>query len=359
MRKSLLLLLTLRFLTSTASAQNVFFFPQLGDGTVADIVLKTTLIFVNLGAETTVKVQFFSTGDNPAPMSVTLGNLGTKAEFDITLPRGGSVSFQTPGTGALQVGYAKVTTASSSVGGTAVFTRLTPTGVVLYEAGVPMSKTLRDITVFVDSIADKDTGLALVNTGTATADITINLYDKEFNKIATTPVSLSPPLPPGAHRARFVNEIFNAFPNVAAQAREMEGTMTIQSNQPLAAVTLRTNDPGRPFPQSVPALTTFPVIEGRSDSGLAGSFSLLASGDAVVFLDLDPQKSPVIGAIYRLYEADSLVREVVRGNESGGTWAEVISIPRSTSRGTRVTRVQVQLIHPGSRLGATFDLKSL
>jgi hypothetical protein len=46
----------------------------------------------------------------------------------------------------------------------------------------------------------------------------------------------------------------------------MEGILVVESDQPLAAVTVRQNDdPVREFPFEVPILTTFPVIPGAPE----------------------------------------------------------------------------------------------
>jgi hypothetical protein len=69
-------------------------------------------------------------------------------------------------------------------------------------------------------------------------------------------------LPPESHLARFVHQIFED-PSVKARSQEMEGILVIESDQPLAAVTVRQNDdPAKSFPEEVPILTTFPVIPG-------------------------------------------------------------------------------------------------
>ncbi len=50
--------------------------------------------------------------------------------------------------------------------------------------------------------------------------------------------------------------------------------VTVASDIPLAALTLRQNDnPSLGFPQDVPTLTTFPVISGRADSSLQAALA--------------------------------------------------------------------------------------
>ena len=201
-------------------------------------------------------------------MSLTLGELGTSSLFEFELAKGESVSLQTPGQGSLQVGYARVMS-GDGVGGVVVFQRTELTsGVSLYEAGVPASTRLTEFSIFVDSLGIRDTGFALVYppaeggsspTQGVDADVVVRLYDKEFNLIGEETLA---PLAPGSHMAKFVYELFDD-PQVKAQAKEMEGILVVESDQPLVAVTVRQNDdPMKDFPQEVPMLTTFPVIPG-------------------------------------------------------------------------------------------------
>ena len=111
----------------------------------------------------------------------------------------------------------------------------------------------------VDSIGVRDTGLALLNPpGSGTATITLRLYDQSFNLIDDETLSLAG----GNHLPQFIKEFFREV----EQASEMQGSLTVSSDVPLVAVTLRQNDdPGIAFPSEVPTLATFPVIPGRSD----------------------------------------------------------------------------------------------
>jgi hypothetical protein len=247
-----------------------FFFPQFADGAVGNLQFQSTLILVNTGEDTSVQVELFSTPDGD-PMTLTLGELGTDSVFDLELGEGESVSLQTPGQDSIQVGYARVL-AGEGVGGVVVFQRTDlTTGVSLYEAGVPASKELTKFSLFVDSLGVRDTGFALVyppqDSGSSPAEtddatVTVTLYDKQFNFIAEKTLD---PLSPGSHMAKFVYELFDD-PEVKAQAREMEGILAVESDQPLVAVTVRQNDaPGKEFPQEVPILTTFPVIPGTPE----------------------------------------------------------------------------------------------
>ena len=353
MRKASLLLFSVFLFTVGARAQTVFYFPHLGDGTFTPLNIKfqTGLVFVNTGDDTNVQVEFFLS--DGSAWELTLGDLGTNSVFNIPLLRGQSVSLETPGTANLQSGYAKVT-AGPGVGGTAVFIGSdADTGTLRYEAGVPASTPLTDFSLFVDSLGTRDTGLAFVNTGNAPTIATLSLYDTqfqsigdvaggEFNLLATTPV----PLLPGNNSAQFVHKFLD---DVADQAKEMQGSLTVGSEQPLAAVTLR---------QDIDAntLTTFPVVMGRADEQIqVASFSLLSSGDLVVRFELTPGELSVRGAIYRLYAGKTLIDELVRNIDSFGLVTEVIPMP-PTERQTHVDQVEIQLIYQGGHISRAITI---
>ncbi len=249
------------------------YFAQVGDGGAGDILLQTSGTFVNTGSEDEIRLHFYNS--DSTPMNLDLGGLGSGPEYDITLPLGNSVAFQSSGqgdldVGGLLVGYARIE-ASASVGGTLVFTRRDrPSGVVLYEAGMPATGTLLDFTVPVDSGGSRDTGLAIVNApetampeaeSFTTAHVTLRLYDSSFTLEFETTIVLAD----GEHRAGYPRDFFPALQGPPFPA--LQGTITVSSDKPLSVVTLRQTDaPGVEFPDEVPTLTTFPVLPGRADA---------------------------------------------------------------------------------------------
>ncbi|MGH9339253.1 MAG: choice-of-anchor V domain-containing protein [Acidobacteriota bacterium] len=246
--------------------QITFFLAQIADALVeaSALAFSTEFDFNNTGPDTPLKIEFFDSGGNP--LELTLGDLGTASVFDLELARGETLSLETPATEeGVRFGYARITTAAG-VGTTAVFRRfhLTPSGrILLTEAGVPASTSGTDFSLLLDSLGAKDTGVALVNSGDSTAGIIVRLYDQDFQLLGTSTIQLQP----GEHLASFVWEIFRdaGLNEVAAQAQEMKGAATFQSDQPLDGVTLRQNDAGLGFPAEVPTLTTFPLTPGRAD----------------------------------------------------------------------------------------------
>ena len=173
-------------------------------------------------------------GANNAPPS------SPSSIFSIPLGRGAAASFQTKGTGDLVVVYAKVT-AGQGVGGTALFTR-SDGGILVYEAGVPAARPISEFSIFLDSRGKRDTGLAIVfppqlsgeddAAQVVTASVTLRVYSKALDFVADTTFTLEP----GAHRSRFIWEFFEEEnPDLATQLRAMEGVVTVESDQPLAA----------------------------------------------------------------------------------------------------------------------------
>ena len=101
-----------------------------------------------------------------------------------------------------------------------------------------------------------------MNTGAANAQVTFRLYTEYFILVATRTLdSMIGNFRPGDHFARYATEI---FPEIRASGLE-KAVITVESTQPLAAVTLRQHDhPGLVFPAEVNLVTVFPVLTGRA-----------------------------------------------------------------------------------------------
>jgi beta-glucanase (GH16 family) len=246
------------FLLSFAvvQAQDARFFPQVGYGTIGSLGLRTTIVLANTGLPAEAVLDFFA-GDGQ-PLEVELTSLGKATSFTVPLVPGQTVTLETPGAGEPTIGYARMI-APVSVDGTAVFTGLeTSSGTILFEAGVPASRPLESFTVALDSLATRNTGLALLAppaTPAATGIFTMILYDESFRRVAARDI----PISSGQQIARYIDQFFEDPATVEA-AREMRGSVSVMSDLPLAAVTLR-QMLTEPFPLAVPTLTTFPVIQ--------------------------------------------------------------------------------------------------
>lgn len=348
LRNFLILFLLILSGSLCLNAQTVYF-PQIGDGTVGNLRFQTTIVLVNTGPAVTVELAFFKTGAGD-PFELTLGDLGTDSTFSIDLPQGGSVSLQTSGTGTIGAGYARVTdprnSMNSLLGGTAVFTRSeVDTGILLYEAGVPATSSLSTFTLFVDTLGNLDTGLALVNVQNSLAaagqaqepEISLSLRDTDFQDIANTVIHLAA----GAHTAQYIGQYFDQVP----EANEMQGTLVVESSQaPLAAVTLRQNDiPGVDFPNEVPTLTTFPVVPGAVGAALTGSFAALDSDRLSVTFRI-PNLEWAREIQMRFMRGDQELASFNRSVLPNETWSDVFVLP---GQSRLVSRIEVEVMGTG------------
>lgn len=313
------------------------FFAQVGDGIAGDIRFQTTVILVNRGEDATVALDLFDPSGNP--LTLELGDLGTASSFQIPLSAGASFSGQTPGTEALQVGYARLR-APQGVGGTAVFTRSdAASGLVLFETGVPASRPRTSFSLFSDQVGSRQTGLALVNPNPQAAAVTLRLFDKEAVEQPGSPSEIV--LMPANHLARFVDELFSGL------ADDFQGTLSVESDQPLAAVTLRQDvDFSQEFPEKVPLLTAFPVIADPEEPVEAGSLSVLANGGIQLQMRLPAEAS---GVVVRYFHKDRLLGFETRP-VNGRDW--VFSSERKG-----VTRVLAQPILSDGSLGKVYQLR--
>ncbi|MFQ5737806.1 MAG: matrixin family metalloprotease [Acidobacteriota bacterium] len=326
--------------------ESVLFFPQVGDGRIGAIQFKTALVLNDTNSASPVTVDFFSTPDGN-PMTVTLGEMGTDSSFSFNISQGQTLFLETPGTGALQVGYARLT-AGPGVSGTALFTR-TENGTNVTKAGVPATTRLTNVSTVVDTIGFNDTGLALVNPPgvSQAANLTLRLYDDRFNLLGTQTLVMAP----GAHQASFVSSL---FPGVSG-VNEMLGSLTVESDRPIVALTLLQNDNlSVDFPGDVPILTAFPVVEGRADSALVTGTFKRAGQKLEAQLTFTATSAPVMAAVYRLYQGERLLGRYLRETAGSGRVRESFRLPFSGPQsGLKAT---VQLIYEDGRLSPEVEL---
>jgi len=244
---------------ATLSEAKTSYFPQIGSGRSEIGELQTELVFMNLGPESQVDLQFV--GSDGQPMPLTLDESGPQSSHSITLCAGCTATVKTKDTSALKTGYARVRT-GINIHGIAVY-GYSENGVQLYEAGVPAVAPLQNATVFVSRSGEaKDTGLAIANLGEEAADVTLRLYDPSFELVASTKLdqAVGQPFEAGSHVARFLRELFGA-----AAASVEDGIVTIESDQPLAVASLLQRRSSPAFPIGNVTLTAMPVFEGRAN----------------------------------------------------------------------------------------------
>lgn len=262
--KRLILIFVVSSVLGLVSGQ-VRYFPQIADGVSGGggFRFNTSIVLVNTGDETDVRVEFLD--DDGAPLPMEMDPWGEGATFDLTL-RPGEATLAVSAGEEFRIGYGRLT-APESVGGTAIFSGTDiASGVILFEAGVPAVVPSSRFNIFVDSLGERNTGLALVaaeaGAGVGGAlqqsdSVTVRLYDSGHQLLGTSELELFG----GRKISRFVDEFFIGQPAVVAQAREMLGVLEVEAaGSALAAVTLRQLQVSEAFPARVPTLTTFPVV---------------------------------------------------------------------------------------------------
>jgi hypothetical protein len=166
----------------------------------------------------------------------------------------GAASCQTSGvSGTTQVGYAKLTVNSGATPyGIAVFS-LTQNGVTVTEAGVPASPPTTAARTFIDyrkgvspvpgqsdaGTVNINTGIAIVNDGSAVATVTYTLRDPNGVTLSIGHGTVAA----GTHFAKFIDQIKDVAPdfNLPAnfQSTSGFGSLEITSDQPLSVLALR------------------------------------------------------------------------------------------------------------------------
>ncbi|RPJ83670.1 MAG: hypothetical protein EHM18_13490 [Acidobacteria bacterium] len=223
---------------------NSIVFPQVVDGIAGDVQAQTILRLVRTGtgfAEFYIK---FLQSDG-SPMNVEIDGLETPQDqwggWYIALQPGASTTLRTKGSGPLKVGYAFIYSTQFEISGTAFYS-WKQNGIKLFETGVPASEALNDFSVFFDSEPGLlQTGLALVNMGFAPANVTFRLYDRagQLRASRTWPNYIVGNVEDQHHhKARFISEILPEVDQLDVRG----GVLTVHSDQPVAAVTIRQRD---------------------------------------------------------------------------------------------------------------------
>ena len=199
--------------------------------------------------------------DATVPQTVYAGTSGVwgysmppTASTDIDLEAGGAEDARTVGSvEATQVGYAKVAIKSGTTPyGTAVFS-FKQNGGTIGETGVPASPPTTAARIFIDyrssaaaipgrlgaGTININTGIAVVNNGSASAIVTYTLCD-----MAGSPLSNSyGTLAAGAHFAKFIDQLKDVAPDFALPANFQVAiqfaSLEISSDQPLSILALR------------------------------------------------------------------------------------------------------------------------
>ena len=188
------------------------------------------------------------------PLNVTATFAPNGPSTSLLLSSGGAALINTAGTGSLRTGYANVTVNSGSTPyGTAVFS-LTQNGVVVSEAGVPASPPTTSARIFIDyrtgvnaipsrsdaGIINVNTGIAIVDYGAQTANVTYTLRDPNGSIIATGHGTVKA----GNNIACFIDQLTTCLApdfNLPADftTATQFGSLDISGDQPLSVLAMR------------------------------------------------------------------------------------------------------------------------
>ncbi|MBZ5535728.1 MAG: FG-GAP-like repeat-containing protein, partial [Acidobacteriia bacterium] len=188
--------------------------------------------------------------------SLRIGRSSGNSSLRLSVSGGGASFMSTIGsTGLTQAGYAELNVeAGSTPYGTAVFS-LTQSGAVVSEVGVPASPPTPAARIFIDyrrgiaaksdaiqvGTTDVNTGFAVVNLGSTTSNVTYALRDTNGGILAIGNGTLAP----GAHRAKFIDQLSDLAPDFILPADFSSttrfGSLELKSSNshPLSVVALR------------------------------------------------------------------------------------------------------------------------
>lgn len=271
-----------------------------GGNSVVSVNAEGLIIARGFGQDTLI---ISNSGKTAAVDVVVEMDASVRTHTTLLLSTGGASTVWTAGTSdALQAGYATLTVntgknsdeaAVAAPYATAVFS-VTQNGVVVSEVGVPASPPTTSARLFIDygtSVSAKsgdvdagtistNTGVAMVNRGTGTANISYRLRGVTGTQITQGQGTLAQ----NAHRALFINELnqvasgFSLPTNFPTTTRF--GSLEITSDQPLSIVALRmtTNQRGNAL------FTTTPVADlTQAPTSLPIYFPQLADGGGYTF----------------------------------------------------------------------------
>ena len=252
---------------STSTSGGKLLFAQIADGSLGSSgqFMQTTVILVNDSPyRATGTLMFY--GDAGTPLIMTIG--GTSgSSFPVTLNAGATARFVTSGTGSARVGWAALRT-DQPVTGTSSFAVRDTSGNVFTDVGVPEAMLSREFTLFADSVGAVDTGIALINPGSSSLEVQVDLINASGAVVRTKTLELASL----GHLARYVTELFKDVSGI----QEFEGTLRIRADQPFGGTTLRsvgsvlTSVPMVPDPGDVLLSNQlyFPHIADGAASGL-------------------------------------------------------------------------------------------
>jgi hypothetical protein len=204
-------------------------FPQIIDG--GNIASQIYLTNPSASDQSVGTIAFLDDAGNPLSLDFGAAS-GPQSALQFTLPPNGMAKFSTRGSGSMHIGYAVVTVSSGPLPvGAALFLFSQDSGLVS-QAAVPDAPLASSARLFVDLASAplyRNTGIALVNPGPTTANLSLKLTGADGTLINSTLT-----LKPHAHLAQFITDIFPGKVPVS-----FRGVLDITSPVPVAILTLR------------------------------------------------------------------------------------------------------------------------
>jgi hypothetical protein len=259
--------------------------PQVAAGGSSPVYV-TQIYGINTGGVPALATLSLTSSDGkPLPVRLQQDGVARPSEApanscNMSVPPLGIASFAATAGSRTTAGYA-VFSSSVPLGGSALLKTISGSA-VLSEAGVGFSRPTKAFTVYVSDLDAAVSGYAVANFGPAPASLILKLRDAEGNIRDTKTVLLGA----GQHIAEFA---FQRFP-VAIDGR-FEGTIEFASDQDIAALALRYDNPGGDV------FSTIPVLVDEASTTLLFSHLADGAGYRTEFVFINPSDVEAEGAL--------------------------------------------------------------
>jgi hypothetical protein len=317
-------------------------FPQIATGGTP--VYRTSIVGINTGSVAAVANLSLTKSDG-TPFPITILNAPealpdsaavqpeavaaaskSGSSFDLSIAAGGTARFEATSSGDTTAGYARFAS-SVPVNGTALF-KTVSNNAVQSEAGVGLAKPTKSFFVYIDNLNSAISGYAVANYGTTPANLTMTLRDASGAQKDQTNLTLDP----GKHLPEFA---YQRFSNTAPAG--FEGSIEFSSDQFVAAVALRYDNPAHDVFSTIPVLvdeasTTLYFPQVADGGGYRTNFILVNPSNTPTFATLEffnhdgtPLGLPIGGQVRTKSDPVPLLGKGVAHLLTDGTTAGTIS----------------------------------
>jgi hypothetical protein len=206
------------------------FFPQVADGAFENQwSWRTTLMLSNPDKTSPASLSVAFIQDDGTPMNVGI-QASTDNQFSFTIPPSGSLRLETNGLGNVKTGWARVQ-ADKKLSGISIYSFYDGAGNYVSEVGSPASSSLNAFSLFVESTADTNTGIAVANPNSSQADATLTLIDSKGVPLGF-PISMT--VPANGHIQKYLTELFQGI-----VPSDFHGMLEVVSPLPIVGINLK------------------------------------------------------------------------------------------------------------------------